>query len=97
VNLAELRTLVDEGTERFKLMYDVINGRSGRIALCGARPKIRVMLDMLDMGKLYEFFVSVGEAQERFTRPATSPQRQSHRLQRIVTPNFTPLPPEALS
>jgi anti-anti-sigma regulatory factor len=97
VELSELRTLVDEGTERFKLMYDVIRERGGRIALCGARPKIRVMLDMLDMGKLYEFLVSVGEAQERFARPASAPQRQSQRMQRVVTPDFTPLPPEALS
>src|SRR5690606_9555056 len=42
VDLSGLRTLVDEGTERLRLMHEVIHARGGRIALCGARPKIRV-------------------------------------------------------
>ncbi|MBX3460553.1 MAG: STAS domain-containing protein [Planctomycetes bacterium] len=64
IDVGELRTLVDEGIERFRRMVEAVRARDGRVVLCNARPKIRVMLDMLDMAQLFEFAVSVADAEK---------------------------------
>lgn len=73
IDIGELRTLVDEGIERFRRMSEALRARDGRVALCNARPKIQVMLDMLDMGQLFEFHVGLAEAEAAMPGAGNSP------------------------
>lgn len=66
IDIGELRALVDEGIDRFRRMSEALRARDGRVALCNARPKIQVMLDMLDMAQLFEFHVGLPEAEASF-------------------------------
>lgn len=63
VDLAEVRTVVDEGLEWMRRMADALRARDGSVVLCNAKPKIQVMLDMLDMTSLFRFAHSVEEAE----------------------------------
>ena len=65
LDVTELRTLVDEGTEWLRKISDTIQGRDGRLVLLNAQPKVRVMLEMLEMDKYFETALSVEEAESR--------------------------------
>lgn len=64
IDVSELRTLVDEGTEWFRRIVETIHARDGRVFLISPQPKVRVMLEMLEMSRLFEEAVSITEARE---------------------------------
>jgi anti-anti-sigma regulatory factor len=63
LDVSELRTLVDEGTVWLRRISDTIRGRDGMLVLVNPQPKVRVMLEMLEMGSLYRQALSVNEAE----------------------------------
>ncbi|MCB9896345.1 MAG: STAS domain-containing protein [Planctomycetes bacterium] len=63
LDVSELRTLVDEGTEWLRRISDTIRGRDGKFVLVNPQPKVRVMLEMLEMDKLFVPALSVSEAE----------------------------------
>lgn len=63
LDVRELRTIVDEGTNWLRKMSDAVRQRDGRLVLVNPQPKVRVMLEMLEMGSLYDQALSVGEAE----------------------------------
>ncbi|MCA8918467.1 MAG: STAS domain-containing protein [Planctomycetes bacterium] len=65
LDATELRTLVDEGTVWIRRISETIRGRDGVFFLVNPPPKVRVMLEMLEMGKLFETALSVEEAESR--------------------------------
>ncbi|MCB9933148.1 MAG: STAS domain-containing protein [Planctomycetes bacterium] len=65
LDVSELRTLVDEGTEWLRRISNAIRGRDGRLVLVNPQPKVRVMLEMLEMDRLFETALSVEEAESR--------------------------------
>jgi anti-anti-sigma regulatory factor len=70
LDVSELRTLVDEGTEWLRRISDTIRGRDGKLVLVSPQPKVRVMLEMLEMDKLFVPALSVAEGERAITRPA---------------------------
>lgn len=65
LDVTELRTLVDEGTEWLRRISETIRGRDGRLILVNPQPKVRVMLEMLEMDRFFETALSVEEAESR--------------------------------
>lgn len=63
IDATNLRTLVDEGTEWMRRMSELIRARDGRLFLVNAQPKVRVMLEMLEMDRLFEQALIVAEAE----------------------------------
>ncbi|MBZ0137290.1 MAG: STAS domain-containing protein [Planctomycetes bacterium] len=63
LDVSELRTLVDEGTVWLRRISDTMRARDGLLVLVNPQPKVRVMLDMLEMGGLYRQALSVNEAE----------------------------------
>jgi anti-anti-sigma regulatory factor len=70
IDATALRTVVDEGTEWLRRISEMIRAREGRVFMVSAQPKLRVMLEMLEMDRLFEPALSVAEAEEMITRPA---------------------------
>jgi anti-anti-sigma factor len=62
LEVGELRSVIDEGKDWLQRMAETLRERGGRVTICNARPKVRVMMDMLDMARMFEFSVSVKEA-----------------------------------
>ena len=65
LDATELRTIVDEGTNWLRKMSEIVRQRDGKLMLVNPQPKVRVMLEMLEMGKLFENALSVEEAESR--------------------------------
>ena len=63
LDMADVRSVVDEGIERLRRMADATRARDGTVSIVGARPKLKVMLDMLDMAQLFCFHNTVQDAQ----------------------------------
>lgn len=63
LDATELRTVVDEGTTWLRRISDTLRQRDGRLVLVNPQPKVRVMLEMLEMGSLYDYALSVEEAE----------------------------------
>jgi anti-anti-sigma regulatory factor len=68
LDLTELRTLVDEGSVWLRRISDTIRGRDGALVLVNPQPKVRVMLEMLEMGSLYRQALSIHEAEAMIER-----------------------------
>lgn len=75
LDATELRTLVDEGTVWLRRISEAIRGRDGCLVLVNPTPKVRVMLEMLEMGSLYHQALSVAEAEEWIRTGGTGSQR----------------------
>ena len=65
LDVTELRTMVDEGTTWLRRMSDTLRQRDGRLVLVNPQPKVRVMLEILEMGSLFEIALSVEEAESQ--------------------------------
>jgi len=63
LDLADVRGVVEEGIERLRMLAEVTRARDGTVTVVNARPKLKVMLDMLDMAGLYRFHNSVADAE----------------------------------
>jgi anti-anti-sigma regulatory factor len=63
IDATSLRTIVDEGTEWLRRIREITRARDGRLFLVNAQPKVRVMLEMLEMDRLFEPALSVAEAE----------------------------------
>jgi anti-anti-sigma regulatory factor len=70
IDATGLRTLVDEGTEWLRRIREQLRARDGRVFLVNAQPKVRVMLEMLEMDRLFEPALSVAEAEAAIASPA---------------------------
>jgi anti-anti-sigma regulatory factor len=63
IDATGLRTLVDEGTLWMRRLSETIRGRDGRLLLVNVQPKVRVMLEMQELDRLFEQRLSVPEAE----------------------------------
>lgn len=63
LDLADVRSVVDEGIDRLRRMAEAVRARDGVVCIVGARPKLKVMLDMLDLAQWFRFHNSVAEAE----------------------------------
>lgn len=63
LDLADVRSVVDEGIDRLRMMAEATRARDGTVSIINARPKLKVMLDMLDMAQLFRFHNTVEDAE----------------------------------
>lgn len=63
IDVEKLKSLANEGTEWFRRIAELIHSRDGTVALINPQPKVRVMLEMLEMSKLFQEHVSIDEAE----------------------------------
>lgn len=74
LDLDALRSVVDDGIEWMHKLVAAVRARDGRVLVANARPKIKVLFDMLDMSGLFEFVNTVDEAE----RALGAPPQASH-------------------
>lgn len=63
LDLADVRSVVDEGIERLRKMAEATRARDGTVSIINARPKLKVMLDMLDMAQMFRFHNTIQDAE----------------------------------
>ena len=68
LDLEGLRSVVDDGIEWMHKMVAAVRARDGRVLVANARPKIKVLFDMLDMSAQFELVNTVDEAEQSLGR-----------------------------
>lgn len=54
VRIEDVKSMVEDGLEQLKRASELMKSRGGKMVLVNPQPKVRIMMDMLDVARLFE-------------------------------------------